>query len=354
MNNQESKKRFFEYGFPVGFLPSGSLRSIADVAGVTVGHVTKIEGDDIRTGVTVIDPGIKDLYNNKIPAAYYAGNGTGKVAGSAQIEELGVLEAPIALASTLYVGTVTRGMIELVLSQKLLTLPQTVNVFVGECNDGILNNIYKNPLVEDDVRVAYENRLAQFAIGSVGAGTGTRAFSWKGGIGTASRIIEIAGKSYTIGALVQTNYGGAPEVLGIPIGKLLDKTDYKGIVPDTDGSCMIVLATNAPLTARQLRRLAKRGFMGLAKTGTIMRTVSGDFAVAFSTSRDGVEGSGSVGKCIADDDLTGIFLAAAEAVEESVYDALFAGETMVGRSGNTLEAAPVDTIISLLEKYHEK
>jgi len=354
MNNKEDKKRFFEYGFPVGFLPSGSLHSVADVAGVAVGHVTKIEGDDVRTGITVVDPGVKDIYSNKIPAAYYAGNGTGKVAGSAQIEELGTLEAPIALTSTLYVGTAVRGMIDVVLSQKALTLPQTVNVFVGECNDGILNNIYKNPLVEDDVRNAYESRSAQFAVGSIGAGTGTRAFSWKGGIGSASRIIEVAGGKYVVGALVQTNYGGAPEVLGVPVGKLLGKTDYEGIVPDTDGSCMIVLATDAPLTARQLRRLAKRGFMGLAKTGTIMRTVSGDFAVAFSTSRNGVEGSGSVGMCIADDDLTGVFLAAAEAVEESVYDALFAGETMVGRSGNTLEAAPVDTIVSLLEKYHGK
>jgi len=344
-------KRFFEYGFKVGFLESGSLRSIADVRGVQVGHATRIEGEDVRTGVTVIDPGIEHLYQQKIPAAFYAGNGTGKVAGISQIEELGTLEAPIALTTTLSVGRVMRGMIGIVLSQEKLEKIQTINVFVGECNDGILNNIHKDSITEKDVRVAYENRSGKVEVGNVGAGCGTRCFSWKGGIGTASRLITIGEVTYTVGVLVQTNYGGALEILGVPVGKLFSKTDYEGIIPDTDGSCMIILATDAPLTARQLRRLAKRSFMGLAKTGTIMRTVSGDFTLAFTTSRIGLEGSGVVGQCVPDSEMTGMFLAAAEATEEAVYDALFAAETMTGRDGNVLEAIPKEQVINLLNQY---
>ncbi len=344
------KKRFFEYGFEVGFLKSGPLRSIADVKGVAVGHVTKIEGDDVRTGVTIIDPGIQDLYKNKIPAGFCAGNGTGKVAGICQIEELGTLEAPIGLTTTHSVGTVTQGIISLVLSLEKLGNMQSINVFVGECNDGILNNTHKNSLVEADVKAAYDDCKREFAIGGVGAGTGTRLFSWKGGIGTASRLVTVGGATYTIGALVQTNYGGALEVLGVPLGKLFSKNDYEGIVPDTDGSCMVILATDAPLTARQLKRLAKRAFMGLAKTGTIMRTVSGDFALAFSTSRVGLEGSGVVGQCLADADLTGPFLAAAESVEEAVYDALFAAETMQGRDGTMLYAIDKEKVVELLSR----
>ncbi len=352
---QTVKKRFFEYGFKVGFLNPGVLHSIADVSGVTVGHATKIQGDDVRTGVTIIDPGIKNLYQQKIPAAFYAGNGTGKIAGTIQIEELGILEAPIALTTTLSVGTVTQGMLDIVLSQEKLEKMQTVNVFVGECNDGILNDIHKNSVVEGDVRAAYDDRKIDFPVGNVGAGTGTRCFSWKGGIGTASRLIAVQEKEYTIGALVQTNYGGSLEILGVPIGKIFSKNDYEGIVPpDTDGSCMVIFATDAPLTSRQLGRVAKRAFMGLAKTGTIMRTVSGDFALAFTTSRAGLEGSGVVGQCLADADLTGVFLAAAEVTEEAVYDALFAAETLQGRDGTVLEALPREKVVELLEHYGKK
>ena len=164
-------------------------------------------------------------------------------------------------------------------------------------------------------------------------------------------MVSINKKQYTVGALIQTNYGGALEILGVPIGKLLNKTDYKGIVPDTDGSCMMIVATDAPLTARQLRRIAKRALMGLSKTGTVMRPESGDFVVAFTTSRFGLEGTGVIGKCIHDHDLTGLFLATAEAIEESVYDALFAAETMEGRDGNILEALPKQKVIELINKY---
>jgi len=354
MDPKINKKRFFEYGFKVGFLKSGPFHSIADVEGVTVGHITKIEGRETRTGVTVIDPGTPNLFKNKIPAAFYAGNGTGKVVGALQIEELGILETPIVLTTTLSVGTVMQGMVNLIISKEELEKEQSINTFVGECNDAILNNIHKNSISENDVRIAYEKRKKEFEIGNVGAGTGTRAFSWKGGIGTSSRLITLNGKEYTVGALVQTNYGGALEILGVPIGKLLSKTDYGEIFPDTDGSCMMILATDAPMTSRQLRRLAKRAFMGLAKTGTVMRTASGDFALAFTTSRAGLEGSGVVGECLADAALNGPFLAAAEAVEEAVYDAIFAAETMEGRDGNTLEAIPKERVVQLLTEYRKK
>jgi D-aminopeptidase len=350
----KTQKRFFHYGYKVGFLQSGVLHSITDVAGVLVGHATKIQGKNIRTGVTIIDPGIKNLYQSKIPAAVYVGNGFGKLTGSIQVEELGTLETPIALTNTLAVGPVMRGIVDLVLSKEKVEKIQTINAVVGECNDGILNDIHKNSVSEKDVLMAYKNRSKKVEVGNVGAGTGTRCFSWKGGIGTASRTIKLKGKKYTVGVLVQTNYGGALEITGVPVGKILGKTDYKGIIPDTDGSCMMVVATDAPLTSRQLKRVAKRTLMGLAKTGTVMRTGSGDFAVAFTTSRKGVEGSGVIGQCLADHDLNGLFLATAEATEESVYDALFAAETLKGRNNNVLEALPKEKVVELLNQYGKK
>ena len=354
MDTITNKKRFFEYGFTVGFLKSGKLHSIADVRGVTVGHATKIEGGDVRTGVTVIDPGVENLYQNKLPAAFYAGNGFGKAAGSIQIEELGILETPIVLTNTLAVGRASRAMIDIVLSQGGVEKMQTINVFAGECNDGFLNDIHKDSVSEQDVAKAYKDRKADVGVGNVGAGTGTRCFSWKGGIGTASRLARIGGKEYSVGVLVQTNYGGALEILGVPVGKLLGKTDYENIISDADGSCMIAVATDAPLTSRQLKRLAKRALMGLARTGTIMRTGSGDFVVAFTTSREGLEGSGNIGLCLGDADLNGLFLAAAEATQESVYDALFAAQTIQGRDGNMLEALPKDRVINLLSDNDKK
>ena len=350
----KNKKRFFEYGFKTGFLKSGKLHSITDVKGVTVGHVTKIKGKNIRTGVTIIDPGIKNLYKSKIPAAFYVGNGFGKTVGSLQIEELGTLEAPIALTNTLAVGSVMSGMINIVLSKEKIKKIETINVFVGEANDGILNDIQKNSISREDVFIAYKNRSKDFEVGNVGAGTGTRCFSWKGGIGTSSKIVKIKEKKYVVGSLVQTNYGGALEIIGVPIGKIFSKTDYKNIISDTDGSCMIVIATDAPLTSRQLNRIGKRAIMGLAKTGTIMRTGSGDFVIAFTTSRKGLEGSGVVGECIVDSELNSLFLATAEATEEAVYDALFAAETMRGRDGNILEALPKDEVIELLNQHGKK
>jgi len=347
------KKRFREYGFRTGFLPIGNRNSISDVSGVCVGHTTKIEGEILRTGVTLIEPGVRNLFGNKIPAAISVGNGFGKLTGVVQVNELGTLEAPIALTNTLAVGPVMRGVVDIMLAENTTIKPtETINIVVGETNDGFLNNIHQDVITKEDVRRAYDACSPDVLLGNVGAGTGTRAFSWKGGIGTASRVLQVEGKTYTLGILVQTNFGGALTMLGIPIGKILHKTDFSDfVVSPGGGSCMIVLATDAPLTARQLKRVARRTFLGLARTGSILAHGSGDFAIAFTTRREGLEGSGLVGACLRDQDLTQFFLAAAEAVEEAVYDALVAAETMQGRDGNTLEALPIEEVISLLKKY---
>lgn len=339
------KKGIRAYGFDPGLLPMGKNNSISDVFGVSVGHVTKIQGKDIRTGLTLIDPGIKNLFRNKIPAAISIGNGSGKVAGISQVEELGTLEAPIVLTSTHSVGKVMRGVIELVLKNtRGLERFETVNVVVGETNDGMLNDIRADVLDDKDIEKAYKNRTKDVAMGNVGAGTGTRAFAWKGGIGTSSRIIKVGNKKYTVGALVQTNFGGSLTIMGVPIGELLSKNDYSFLKDIHDGSCMIVIATDAPLDARQLKRLAKRGFFGMARTGSIMATASGDYSIAFSVNRN-------VSKPIEDKDLNPFFLAVVESVEESIYNAIFVAETMTGITGFTREAIPKDEVVSLLRKY---
>jgi D-aminopeptidase len=345
MPDNKNKKRFSDYGFSSSYLPSGKLNSITDVAGVTVGHVTKIEGTDVRTGVTVIDPGIKNLFRNKLPCAIHVGNGYGKMTGTTQVDELGTLETPIALTNTLAVGSVMRGLIDLVINQTPDLRPtESINAIVGEVNDGLLNNIRLNSVSPSDVTVAYETKSKTFALGNVGAGTGTRCFSWKGGIGTASREIIINSKKFTVGVLTQTNFGGSLNILGIPFGKILGKTDFIIEKELPDGSCINVIATDAPLSARQLKRLAKRSPLGLARTGSIMATGSGDYAIAFSTNQTGSE--------ISDNNLNNFFLAVVEIVEESIYDALFAANKMIGRDGNILEQLPLKQVVETLSKNY--
>ncbi len=379
-----SMKRLREYGFQPGLLPPGALNKISDVAGVAVGHLTRIEGDDIRTGVTLIDPGVKNLYHNKLPAAVAVGNGYGKMTGIAQINELGTLETPIALTNTLAVGPAAQGLVELMLRiTKNMPAGTTVNAVAAETSDAIVNNIHRIVIAPADVAAAYERRERDFALGSVGAGTGTSAFGWKGGIGSASRVALAAGREYTVGALLQTNYGGALTIMGVPIGQLLGGTDFDKFIPPCkatagrskgaaaassriiaantsprqDGSCMMILATDAPLSARQLGRVARRAVLGLGRTGSVLGNGSGDFAIAFSTSRAGVEGAkgaggaGNFGKCLPDAELNSLFLAAIEAVEESVYDSLFMSETVTGHGGRTLEQIPVAKVVKLLKKY---
>lgn len=347
-----TKKRFRDYKFNPGLLPIGKLNKISDVPGVLVGHLTKIVGDNIRTGVTIIDPGKKSLFHNKLPAAVAVGNGFGKIAGVTQINELGTLETPIALTNTLALGPVMHGLVELVLQNTPDLEPSaTVNAVVGETNDGAVNDIHQIVICNTDVATAFNQRCKDFALGSVGAGTGTRAFSWKGGIGSASRIVKVVWKKYTIGALLQTNFGGSLTIMGIPIGLLLGKADFDGFLPSgDDGSCMMILATDAPLSARQLRRLARRAMLGLARTGSILSHGSGDYAIAFSTNRAGIEDAGAR-ECLPDDELNPFFLAAVEAVEESVYDALFASETVVGRNHQKLEQIPIAKVVRILKKH---
>lgn len=344
--------RFYEYNIPVGLLPTGAANTIADVPGVRVGHLTKIEGDDVRTGITVVDPGVSDLYAKKLPAAIAVGNGHGKLAGYTQVEEMGTLEAPVALTTTLAVGPVTLGMIQHVRgTMKNPAWTDGVNAVVGEVNDGRLNNIHKDSLMPDDVGRAMASLSDRVAIGNIGAGTGARAFSWKGGIGTASRKVRVREREYSVGVLSQTNFGGALTMCGVPVWRLFGVNDFHvQEQPKSDGSHNTILATDAPLTARQLKRIAQRTFLGLGRTGAIMNTTSGDYAIAFTTSRAGLEGSADQARCLSDNDLMLFFLAAVEATEESVYDAMFAAETMSGWQGRTLEVLPKERVIDLLRK----
>lgn len=259
-------------------------------------------------------------------------------------------ETPIALTNTLAVGPVLHGLVELVLQlTKDLDEGKTINAVVGETNDGKVNDIQKIVLTKDDVFSAYENLSEDFALGSVGAGTGTCAFSWKGGIGSASRLIELEGKEYTVGALLQTNFGGDLTIMGVPVGR-----ELKSQKPvESDGSCMILLATDAPLSARQLKRLAKRSMLGLGRTGSVLGHGSGDYAIAFSTSRAGIEWV-EEGPCLKDENLDTLFLSVIEAVEESVYDSLFTSETAVGRDGNKLEQIPVEEVVTILKNHQYK
>ncbi len=326
----------------MGFLPTGKRNSIADVARVTVGHKTIIKGSDIRTGVTVIDPGVKDLFSKKLPAAVCVVNGFGKVAGTTQIEEMGTIETPIALTNTLAVGSVMRGIIDIVLKEnKSLKSYETINAVVGETNDGRVNAVQKDVVSKEDVFDAYNDRKKDFERGSVGAGTGTRAFAWKGGIGTSSRLIKIGKNTYTLGVLIQTNYGGSLSILGVPIGEIMDKNDFrKPVKKKPDGSCIIILATDAPVCASELKRIAKRAFFGVVRTGGIAASGSGDYVIAFSTNR-------SSGK-ISEAEMNDLFLAAVEATEESVYDAIFSAETVKGIGGNILQALPKEETIKMI------
>jgi D-aminopeptidase len=337
-------KRIRDYGLIPGLLPAGRRNLISDVTGVTVGHHTLHNGTNVHTGITVIDLGIPNLFRNKLPAAIAVGNGYGKLAGYTQVEDLGTLEAPIALTNTLAVGPVMRGIIDLVISQTPDMLPyETVNAIVGETNDGLVNAIHELHLSSNDAQAAYQARQANFALGCVGAGTGTRCFSWKGGIGSSSRTVSHRDQKYTVAALVQTNFGGALTIMGVPVGQKLGKTDFDTFTHKPDGSCMIVVATDAPLDSRQLKRIAKRALLGMVRAGSVMATGSGDYAIAFTTNR------GESAR-ISDDDLNPFFLAAVESTEESIYDALFLATTTYGRDKTMLERLPVEEVVAMIQK----
>lgn len=356
LNAQQHSLR--DLGINIGVLEPGTLNAITDVEGVKVGHETLIEGKNIRTGVTAILPHAGNIFQQKVPAAIYIGNGFGKLAGFSQVEELGNIETPIILSNTLSVPTASSALIDYALNFKGNENVRSVNPVVGETNDGYLNNIRARHIKESHVLNAIEKAShGKVAQGNVGAGTGTVAFGFKGGIGTASRKLPDNLGGYTLGVLVQTNFGGVLEIAGVPVGKELNKYYLSDVLNESpDGSCMIVVATDAPLDSRNLKRLAKRSILGLAKTGGIASNGSGDYVIAFSTAetvRIPYTSKNSTRQIenLRNNALSPLFMAAIEATEEAIINSLFAAKTMTGRDGNTIQAIPVDIVLDLFKKY---
>ncbi len=347
-----------DYGIDIGVLQPGKWNAITDVAGVTVGQKTLIEGDDVRTGVTVIMPHPGNIFQDKVPAAVYVGNGFGKLTGTTQIAELGSLETPIVLTNTLSVPTAADALIDYTFSFAANDDVRSVNPVVGETNDGYLNAIRERRVTKRDVLDAiHAAKSGKVAQGDVGAGTGTVALGFKGGIGTSSRKLPEAFGGYTVGVLAQTNFGGVLRIDGALIGKALDNyymSDQLDYSPD--GSCMIVVATDAPLGARNLKRLAKRAMLGFARTGGIESNGSGDYVIAFSTNkavripyRSNVSTQDLTH--MRNDAMSPLFMATIEATEEAIINSLFHARTMTGRDGHTVHALPVDKVLRIMKKH---
>lgn len=351
-------KRARDLGIKIGVFETGELNAITDVKGVTIGHKTLIQGENIRTGVTAIIPHQKNLYQYKVPAAIYIGNGFGKLTGYSQVKELGNIETPIILTNTLNVPVAAEALISYTLNQKENHEVRSVNAVVGETNDGYLNDIRGRHLKEEDVFEAIENaKEGPVAEGNVGAGTGTVCFGFKGGIGTSSRKIPEALGGYTVGVLVQTNFGGVLEINGVPVGQELKKFIYDNItINNVDGSCMIVVITDAPLHSRNLERVAKRAMLGLAKTGGIASNGSGDYVIALSVNEDNIKSLSLDSKLyqstiLKNEAMTPVFLATIEATEEAIINSLFAAETMKGRNKRVIESIPKERVVELMKKY---
>ena len=355
----QEKKRLRDYGVKIGVMQPGKLNAITDVPGVKVGHTTLISGDSVRTGVTAILPYDGNIFQLKVPAAAYAGNGFGKLAGSTQINELGNIETPIVLTNTLNVSTGIDALIDYTLNKEGNEKVLSINAVVGETNDGVLNDIRGRHVTKADVLAALNNATSGVVEeGCVGAGTGTICFGFKGGIGTASRKLPASLGGYTVGVLAQTNFGGELEVDGVPIGKELEKFNFSNeLLNNVDGSCMIIVATDAPLDARNLMRIAKRAMLGLGKTGGIASNGSGDYAIAFSTNEEVRVPYKPTNRImnvpvLQNDDASPLFMATIEATEEAILNSLFAAKTTTGFNGKKAEALPLDKVIPLLKKYN--
>jgi D-aminopeptidase len=370
IHSQERRPRARDLGLAPGVFDPGPLNAITDVAGVRVGHVTLSTGDHVRTGVTAIVPHGGNVFQDKVAGAVFVGNAFGKLAGSTQVDELGTIETPIVLTNTLSVGAAVEGLVAWTIAQPGNERVRSVNALVGETNDGGLNDIrglHVRPAhVAEAIAAAREGAVAE---GSVGAGTGTQAFGWKGGIGTASRVLTRSG-GYSVGVLVQSNFGGVLTMGGAPVGKELGRYSFApksasgGDTPEgaslranqsPDGSCMIVVATDAPLDARDLKRVAARALFGLARAGSSYSNGSGDFAIAFTTSsemrtRFG-ESAPRARSILPADGLSPLFQAALEATEEAVYNSLLQATSVVSRSGKA-EAIPIDRLREVLRKYN--
>ncbi len=358
----DERPRARDVGLEVGIFPTGELNAITDVRGVLVGHTTIVEGDDIRTGVTAIIPGPGNLYTHPMPAWIHVGNGYGKLIGETQVREFGEIETPILLTCTLCVWSAADALKEWTYEQPGMG-EHTVNPIVGETNDARVNNMWANPVRREHVYEALANASSgPVEEGSVGAGTGTQAFGWKGGIGTSSRVLPESLGGYSIGVLVQTNYGGVLTINGAPVGRELGNYAYRSEVEATDGenhpedgSIMIVVATDAPLNARSLDRLAMRAMMGLARTGSYASNGSGDYVIAFSTHPDvrrPRESDAPVDTpSLVNAAMSPLFAATAEATEEAVYNAMFKATTVTSERG-TLEAIPIEEVRQVLERYN--
>jgi D-aminopeptidase len=345
-------------GLAPGVFEPGPLDAITDVAGVRVGHVTLVEGEAVRTGVTVVVPHGGNLFQDKVPGAVFVGNAFGKLAGSTQVRELGTIETPIVLTNTLAVGTAVEAIVAFTLAQPGNEAVRSVNALVGETNDGALNDIRAMRITRADVLAALASATTGPVLeGSVGAGTGTVAFGWKGGIGTASRRLPAGLGGYTLGVLVQANFGGVLMMDGVPVGRELGRREVAALAPARDagdGSCLIVVATDAPLSARDLERLAARSLFGLARTGSSFSNGSGDYAVAFSTAeelrvRHG-ESAPRARTLLPSEGLSPLFQAALETTEEAVLNALLRA-TSVSGMGRSVEAIPLDRVRAALAKY---
>jgi D-aminopeptidase len=396
--SKNERPRTRDLGISIGVLPTGAANAITDVQGVQVGHTTIIRGDNIRTGVTAILPHAGNLFREKVPGAVFIGNAFGKLAGSTQVNELGEIETPILLTSTLNVPKVADALIDHMISLQGNEDVQSINPLIGETNDGFLNDIRSRPVGRDDVVNAIKNaKGGAVEEGAVGAGTGTVAFGFKGGIGTSSRQVPVALGGYTVGVLVQSNFGGILTIAGVPVGRELgkyylkeeleranpDKTRQgkaqkgsnansqadnisqsdasqisKEVSDKADGSIIIVIATDAPLDERNLRRLAARAMMGLARTGSSASNGSGDYVIAFSTAAE-VRIKSPAGNpnaprpvvLLPNNAMSPLFEAVIEATEEAIYNSMFRATTMTGR-GRTIEALPIEKTVEILKKYN--
>jgi D-aminopeptidase len=364
------RPRVRDIGLKIGILPTGPLNAITDVWDVRVGHTTIIKDTSVRTGVTAILPHGGNIFREKVPAAVFVGNGFGKFMGSTQIEELGEIETPILLTSTLSVPKTGDFLMDYMLGLKGNENVRSINPVVAETNDGYLNDGRGRHISQKDVFYAINNaQTGQVTEGSVGAGTGTTAFGWKGGIGTSSRKLPEKLGGYTVGVLVQTNFGGVFQLAGVPVGVELGNyylRDYVenenktskfslGLNDTADGSIIMVIATDAPIDARNLKRIAARAMMGLARTGAAGTNGSGDYVIAFSTAEDVRINSDDPGpkatKLLPNNSMSPLFLATIEATEEAIYNSMFKATTITGQDNRTVEALPIDKTIKILRKY---
>ena len=359
----ERRPRARDIGLVVGILPAGQRNAITDVAGVRVGHVTVVEGDSIHTGVTAILPHGGNVYQDRVPAALFVGNGYGKLAGATQLKELGELETPILLTCTLCVWRAADALAQWMLAKPGMSEVRSINPVVGETNDGLLNDIRRRAVTAEHVVRALESATdGDVPEGSVGAGAGTIAFGWKGGVGTSSRKLPASLGGYAVGVLVQTNYGGVLTMNGAPVGRELGRYSFQNELEDTvsrdtddaDGSFMIVVATDAPLSSRNLERLAARSIVGAGRSGSSMSNGSGDYVIAFSTAssvRRAREATMHSVEDLSNDAVSSLFLAVAEATEEAIYNSLLRATTVRGHK-RTVEALPVDRTIEILKRYN--